>query len=121
MATAIFDKDVVANAARQKISQIIDERATFRAAEDKRIEKLVVEEMRRKWYRPWKRSRKHAEEIVMIHCVLPFCYIDTLRRRDYLVALQEATRIVELAERANSDITLSHDDVAFIFSNAAIV
>ena len=94
----------------------------FRAAEDERIEKRVIEEMEPKWYRPWKRSREKAKQTVMMESVFPFFLINPLRlrMRDWSADLQKATRIAEMAERAQTDITLDQDEAAFLYANANV-
>ena len=117
MATARYDREEVANVAKQKINRILEAKMKFRAAEDERIEKRVIEEMEPKWYRPWKRSREKAKQTVMMESVFPFFRLDLLRRRDYSAELRKATRIAEMAEHAQTGITLDQDEASFLYEN----
>jgi len=120
MATARYDKEEVANAAKQKIARILEAKMKFRAAEDERIEKRVIEKMEPKWYRPWKRSREKAKQTVMMERVFPFFRLGLMRLRDYSADLRKATRIAEMAEHAQTGITLDQGEAAFLYANVKV-
>lgn len=116
MATSTYSKETVALAAKQKIQELQQGKDQLRETVKASIEETVREQMKPKWYRPWRQREEVARRKVGAYA--PITYrLAGAKMQAYSNAIRKASRIKQMVDHSQGWITLDHDEVHFLFTH----
>lgn len=117
MATAQYDKTTAADAATEKLTQLLTERERCEKKIEDTKRRLIARKMKPTWLRWWGRSESAAKAIVerQVHDHdLPYFW-EFQEPAHIKHNLRKAGSLLAMAESAKGDVTLDDVEVAFLF------